>query len=121
MKRIKAALAAGALLVAGAGTAAVVSAGSASAEMSGYEKVTASDTVPGGSGTYTVTASCTSGKSVVGGGYDVDSTKFLILTTRIVTNKPTGSNNGWTVTFTETDGAGDKNLGVVVSAVCATP
>lgn len=120
MKRIKTALAAGVLVVSAAAVG-VIASSSANAEMSGWERIEQNDTVPGGTGLYEVTALCTSGKKVTGGGYDVAGAKFLTLDTRIATNKATGSGSGWTVAFTKADGAGDKSLDVTVVAVCATP
>jgi hypothetical protein len=114
MKRVRAALAAGALIVASAGTAAVLSAGSASAEMAGWERIEQTGTVNGAT---TVTAFCTSGKKAMGGGYDVDQTDFLSSGSKVMTNKATGSGSGWTVTFS----AGSNSFGVATVAVCATP
>lgn len=87
--------------------------------MAGWERIEASTTFSNGTGSYE--AYCTSGKKVVGGGYDTDQSKFVSLNTRVVTNKPTGSGSGWTVSFVSDSGSGDRSLGVTIVAVCATP
>lgn len=115
MKRKKSIIA-GFAVLASAGLATVVlSAPTASADVTGWEKVTVTDTVPAnGGGTWNQAAYCTSGKKVMGGGWAADGP--FPAGFQVVKDQPTGFSTGWNVNFV----TGDTTVGVQIYAICAT-
>lgn len=115
MKQKKTIMASAALLAATGLGGVFMSAPSVSADVTGWEKVTVTGTVPAsGGGYWNLAAYCSSGKKVMGGGYEMPSLEDDGL--RVSKSHPTGFSTGWNVNFHQISGGYD----VVVYAICAT-
>jgi uncharacterized membrane protein len=73
-------------------------------------------TVPNGGSTAFASASCPTGKKVVGGGWDTDATKDVF----IVTSTPNASGTAWLGTI-QNNSSGSVQAVLTAACVTATP
>jgi hypothetical protein len=113
MKRLKAALAAGTLVITAAGVG-VIASSNASAEVAGWERIQYSWDAPGGGNYSSGAAYCTSGKKVLGGGWGQTDNAYGLV---VAESHPTGSGSGWNIRVK----GGTETVQMATYAICATP
>jgi hypothetical protein len=87
--------------------------------LSGYQFVSSSEPYsnPGWFSAQTVTAVCPTGTKVLSGGYEVTNWPSAGITISIITNGPLSDGSGWHVAVSVNQ---FSNIGITVTAVCAT-